>query len=213
MNIDAKKTNVKNISILGAFALSIGTAIGWGSFVIIGSSYVKQAGPLGSIIALVVGMLIMAIVAYNYNYMMNKYQDGGGIYSFAKHTIGNDHAFLIAWFLFITYSAILWANASSFALFARYIFGGTFQFGFHYTLGGYDIWLGEILLSSFFICLFGGLCLINKKITTRIQIGLALIFIAIIIGQINITYHSTRKANELCLKVTKFMAASQSQIW
>ena len=182
MNIDAKKTNVKNISILGAVALSIGTAIGWGSFVIIGSSYVKQAGPLGSIIALVVGTLIMVIVAYNYNYMMNKYQDGGGIYSFAKHTIGNDHAFLIAWFLFITYSAILWANASSFALFARYIFGGTFQFGFHYTLGGYDIWLGEILLSSFFICLFGGLCLINKKITTRIQIGLALIFIAIIIG-------------------------------
>ena len=182
MNNIVNKSNIKNISALGAFALSIGTAIGWGSFVIIGSSYVKQAGPLGSIIALVVGMLIMVVVAYNYHYMMNKYQDGGGIYSFAKHTIGNDHAFLIAWFLFITYSAILWANASSFALFARYIFGDTFQFGFHYALGGYDIWLGEILLSSFFACLFGGLCLLNKRITTRVQIGLALIFIAIIIG-------------------------------
>ena len=55
------KASVKNISILGAFGLSIGTAIGWGSFVLIGNSYVSKAGPLGSIIALIVGMLIMIV--------------------------------------------------------------------------------------------------------------------------------------------------------
>ena len=138
------KSSVKNISIFGAFALSIGTAIGWGSFVVTGSNYVSKAGPMGSLIGLVVGMLIMIVVAYNYHYMMNKYQGtNGGIYSFAKRTLGADHGFLIAWFLIITYSAILWANVSSFALFARYLFGTTFQFGFHYSIGGYDVWLGE----------------------------------------------------------------------
>lgn len=91
------KTNFKNISVLGAFALSIGTAIGWGSFVVTGSSFVSESGPLGSIIGLIVGMFIMIVVAYNYHYMMNKYPDSnGGIYSFAKHTIGADHAFLLA---------------------------------------------------------------------------------------------------------------------
>ena len=182
MNTIEKKTNIKNISIFGAFALSIGTAIGWGSFVVIGSSYVSKAGPLGSIIALIIGMLIMLVVGYNYYYMMTKYKDNGGIYSFAKHTIGSDHAFLIAWFLLLTYLAIFWANVSSFSLFARYIFGDIFQFGFHYTIGGVDVWLGEILLSSFFLCLFSGICLLNKKVTTNIQFGMVLVFLAIIIG-------------------------------
>ena len=177
------KAQIKNISILGAFALSIGTAIGWGSFVVTGTSLVSNAGPVGSIIGLIIGMLIMLVVAYNYHYMMNKYPNtNGGIYSYAKYTIGSDHAFLVSWFLIITYSAILWANVSSFSLFARYIFGNTFQFGFHYVLGGYDIWLGEILLSAFFLFLFAGICLLRKQITTHIQFGLAAIFIAIIIG-------------------------------
>ena len=177
------KSSSKSISVLGAFALSVGTAIGWGSFVVTGSSFVSNAGPLGSIIGLVIGMLIMLVVAYNYHYMMNKYPGtNGGIYSFAKHTIGGDHAFLIAWFLIITYSAILWANVSSISLFARYIFGDTFQFGFHYVLGGYDVWLGEILLSTFFLLLFTGVCLLRRKITTNIQFGLVLIFVSLIIA-------------------------------
>ena len=183
------KSNLKSISIFGAFALSIGTAIGWGSFVVTGSSFVSKAGPLGSIIGLIIGMFIMLVVAYNYHYMMNKYPDtNGGIYSFAKYTIGSDHAFLVSWFLIITYSAILWANASSFSLFAgyisRFLFDGrnVFEFGFRYVIGGYHVWLGEILLSAFFVFLFSGICLLRKQITTKIQFGLVSIFIAIIIA-------------------------------
>lgn len=177
------KSNVKSISALGAFALSVGTAIGWGSFVVTGSSFISKAGPMGSIIGTIIGMLIMMVVAYSYHYMMNKFPNSnGGIYTFAKQTFGGDHAFLIAWFLIITYSAILWANVSSISLFARYVFGSTFQFGFHYVLGGYDVWLGEILLSTAFLCLFAGICLLHKKITSRIQIGMVLIFVSIIIA-------------------------------
>ena len=177
------KLKNKNISALGALGLSIGTAIGWGSFVVTGSSFLSKAGPLGSIIGIIIGMLIMLIFAYNYHYMMNKYPDSnGGIYTFAKNTLGGDHAFLVSWFLIITYAAILWANTSSFSLFARYIFGSTFQFGFHYVLGGYDVWLGEILLSLTFLLIFAGICLLKKKITTSIQAGLVLLFVGLIIA-------------------------------
>ena len=177
------KSKNKTVSILGAFSLSIGTAIGWGSFVVTGSSFLSKAGPLGSIIGITIGMLIMLVVAYNYHYMINKYPDtNGGIYSYAKHTLGGDHAFLVSWFLIITYAAIFWANVSSFSLFARYIFGNTFQFGFHYSIGGFDVWLGEILLSLFFLFLFAGICLLKRKITYGVQSGLALLFIALIIA-------------------------------
>lgn len=177
------KLKNKKISALGALALSIGTAIGWGSFVVTGSSFLSKAGPLGSIIGVVIGMLIMLVLAYNYHYMMNKYPNSnGGIYTFAKNTLGGDHAFLVAWFLIITYAAILWANVSSFSLFARYIFGSTFQFGFHYSIGGYDVWLGEILLSLFFLLVFAGICLLKRNVASSIQAGLVLLFVALIIA-------------------------------
>ena len=50
-----KQNNLKNISVLGALGLSIGCAIGWGSFVITGSSFVSRAGLLGSVIGLLIG--------------------------------------------------------------------------------------------------------------------------------------------------------------
>ena len=177
------KLKSKKVSALGALGLSIGTAIGWGSFVVTGSSFLSKAGPLGSIIGIVIGMLIMLVLAYNYHYMMNKYPDSnGGIYTFAKNTLGGDHAFLVSWFLIITYAAILWANVSSFSLFASCIFGNTFKFGFHYSIGGYVIWLGELLLSLFFLFLFAGICLLKRNVTTSIQGGLMLLFVALIIA-------------------------------
>ena len=177
------KLKSKKVSALGALGLSVGTAIGWGSFVVTGSSFLSKAGPLGSIIGIVIGALIMLVLAYNYHYMMNKYPDSnGGIYTYAKNTLGGDHAFLVSWFLIITYAAVLWANVSSFSLFARYIFGTTFQFGFHYSIGGFDIWLGELLLSLFFLFAFAGICLIKRNITTSIQGGLMLLFVALIIA-------------------------------
>ena len=45
----------KNIGILGAFGLSVGTSIGWESFVVTGSNYLSKAGLLGSIIGILLG--------------------------------------------------------------------------------------------------------------------------------------------------------------
>ena len=177
------KLKNKKISALGALGLSIGTAIGWGSFVVTGSSFLSKAGPLGSIIGILIGMLIMLVVAYNYHYMMNKYPDSnGGIYTFAKNTLGGDHAFLVSWFLIITYAAILWANVSSISLFARYIFGSTFQFGYLYSIGGYEVYIGEILLSLVIFLIFVAICLLKRNISTSIQAGLVLLFVALIIA-------------------------------
>ena len=178
-----KNINEKNkISILGALSLSIGTAIGWGSFVVTGSSFLSKAGPLGSTIAIIIGMLIMLVLAYNYHYMMNKYPNSnGGIYTFAKKTLGGDHAFLASWFLIITYAAILWANVSSISLFARYIFGDLFQFGFHYVIGGYEVYLGEILLSAVFLFVISFICMLRKRIFSSMQSVLVLIFVVLIV--------------------------------
>lgn len=146
--------NKKNAGILGAFALSLGTSIGWGSFVVTGNNYMSKAGLLGSIVGIAVGAILMSVIAYCYYYMMKQTSDSGGIYSFVKQTFNGDHAFVASWSLLIVYTGILWANVTSIALFSRYLFGSVFQFCKLYTLFGFDI--------------VGGLTLINKRVTTRL---------------------------------------------
>ena len=171
----------KYIGVLGAFGLSVGTSIGWGSFVVTGSDYLSKSGLLGSIIGIILGTLLMCVIAYNYHYMVNKVPDSGGIYSFVKHTFNGDHAFLASWFLVIVYTSILWANVTSVALFSRFLMGDIFQFGRLYTIAGYDVYIGEVLLCAGVLFLIGGLTLLNKKITTNLVFGLVMIFVSAIV--------------------------------
>lgn len=69
------------IPILGAIALSIGTAIGWGTFIVPGSTFLNDSGIVGSIIGLVVGFIVMLIFAHCYSFMINKNPNtNGGIF-------------------------------------------------------------------------------------------------------------------------------------
>ena len=174
------KASGKSVSVLAAFGLSVGTAIGWGSFVVTGSDYIGKAGPLGSAIGLLIGMVLMGVLCFSYHYMMNKFPNSGGIYSYIKHVFGHDHAFLASWFLILTYLAILWANATSFSLFLRFLLPGVFQFGFSYSIGGYDVYLGEILISIAFLLLVGGATLLKRKVVATTVGGLSCLFLVLI---------------------------------
>ena len=102
---------------------------------------------VGAALGLGLGAAVMLIIAVNYHFLMNRYPDAGGTYTYTKKSFGYDHGFLSAWFLILTYIAIIWANASALPLIARTLLGGTFQFGFDYEIAGYHVYLGEILLA------------------------------------------------------------------
>ena len=69
------------LSPLAVWALSVGSAIGWGSLVVTSSSYLSQAGPLGSIIGLLIGFVMMLMVASHYSFLANRYPGTGGLYN------------------------------------------------------------------------------------------------------------------------------------
>ena len=168
----------RNLSPLGAWAFSIGTSIGWGSLVVTSNTYLAQAGPLGSTFGMIVGGLIMLVIAANYAYLMNVYPDAGGAYHYASEILGHDYGFLTAWFLSLTYLAILWANATSIPLFARYFLGDVFKVGRLYTLFGYDVYLGEALLSIGALLLVALLCARRKGTMAKLMIAMAVVFTA-----------------------------------
>ena len=68
----------------GTWAFSIGTSIGWGSFVVTCSTYLSQAGIAGTVLGLVLGMAVILVINHNLCYMMEYSPDAGGIYTYGK---------------------------------------------------------------------------------------------------------------------------------
>lgn len=164
------------LSPMAVWALSVGSAIGWGSLVVTSKNYLSQAGPAGSIIGLLIGFAMMIMVANHYHFLANRYPGTGGIYNYVKYIFGYDRAFLVAWFLFLVYIAIFWANATSIPLFARYFLRSMLSFGYIYTLFGYEVYLGEALVTLVAILLVALLCAKSKKATANSMVVLTLVF-------------------------------------
>jgi amino acid transporter len=142
-----------------------------------GNAFLPVAGPIGTSIGIAIGGVIMIIIGVNYHYMINKYPDAGGAYTYTKKALGYDHGFLCAWFLVLVYVAILWANATALPLIARNLLGSTFQFGPNYEIAGFHVYMGEVVLAVTSIVLFGLVCLRNN-IAKWIQILMAIVLLA-----------------------------------
>ncbi|MBQ9262920.1 MAG: APC family permease [Clostridia bacterium] len=168
----------QNLTPFGAWAFAIGTSIGWGSLVVTSNTYLAQAGPMGSVLGMVFGAVVMLFISRNYAYMMQCYPEAGGAYNYAKEVFGHDYGFLTAWFLSLTYLAILWANATSLPLFIRYFIGDVLRFGRMYSLFDYDIFLGKAIPPIAAIVLIAWLCTRGKKQAARLMGGLAILFVA-----------------------------------
>lgn len=168
------------LSPAAAWALSIGTSVGWGSLVVTANTYLAQAGPLGSVLGMLIGMLLMLLVSRNFFYMAMHYPQAGGIYTYTREVFGYDRAFLVFWFLSLTYIAMFWANATSLPLFARYFIGDTFRVVYLFSVFEYDVYLGEVILTMAAIFLITFLCIRSKTIAAHVMAVLALTFTAVI---------------------------------
>ena len=158
----------------GAWALAFGCAVGWGAFVMPGNTFLPIAGPVGTALGLGLGALLMLLLAANYHFLMNRFPGCGGAYTYTKRCFGYDHGFVAAWFLILTYVAIIWANATALPLISRTLLGSAFQFGFHYVIAGYHVYMGEILLAVGALIIAAVICL-YKRLAEKTQIVMAVL--------------------------------------
>lgn len=167
------------LGMFGFWGLAFGCAVGQGAFVMPGGTFLPIAGPIGTAVGIAVGALVMIVLAKNYHNLMNRFPDSGGTYTYTKKCFGYDHGFLSAWFLILTYVAILWANATALPVIARIVFGNLFQFGFHYEIAGYHIYFGEILLSAAAIAISAAICL-KKSFAANLQAVMGVVLLLIL---------------------------------
>ena len=179
------------LSPIHVWALSFGCAVGWGSFIMPGTTFLPKAGPIGTALGLIIGAAVMFVIGINYCYLMDKFKDAGGTLSYTVKTFGHDHGFMSAWFLILVYVAIIWANASALALISKNLLGKTFQFGFYYQILGYDVYFGEALLSILAIIICGVICMKSR----RLSVGLQVIFALLLIGGIVVVSLSVMAKN------------------
>ena len=181
MTNDAVRDNEKlgrYLSPLQAWAMSFGCAVGWGAFIMPGTTFLPIAGPLGTLIGLGIGAFVMFVIGRNYHYLIQAFPEAGGAYGYVRRVCGGDHGYICGWFLLLTYVAIAWANATALALIGRHLLGGVFSFGFHYHVAGYDVFVGEIALSIAALLLVCGAFLVGKRLAARLQAVFALVLCA-----------------------------------
>ena len=186
-HIDSGVKLRRYLSPLSAWALSFGCAVGWGAFIMPGTTFLPVAGPLGTLIGLGVGAAVMFLIGRNYHYLIQHFPESGGAYCYVRRVCGNDHGYICGWFLILTYVAIVWANATALALVGRNLLGGFFSFGFHYSIAGFDVYAGEILLSVLIVAAIWAVFLRGRRLAASLQsvfalvllIGVAVCFVAV----------------------------------
>lgn len=98
----------------------------------------------------------------------------GGEFTYANEAFGKTNAFICAWFLGLSYLAIVPLNATALALIGRNLMNNVFQIGFHYSVAGYDVFLGEIILAVVALVLFAYLSIRGVKAAGVFQTILAI---------------------------------------
>lgn len=161
----------RQLSPMHVWALAFGCVIGWGSFINPGKKFLPNSGVAGTAIAMVLGALVMIIIAFSYSYMVPKYPKAGGEFTFTKNCFGKNAAFLCGWFLVVAYLTNVPMNSTAIGLIVDGLDGSAdiLKFGFHYSIAGFEIYMGEMILATAILLLFGYLNIMGVKKAGFIQ--------------------------------------------
>ena len=144
-----------------------------------GEIFLVKAGPLGMALAMVAAAVILIIISINYCYMIKKYPVAGGEFVYVNAVFGRKNAFVCSWFLALCYLSIVPLNATALALIFRTVWheAVVFQFGFHYQIAGYDVYMGEVLLALTALVIFAGLSIRGVSLTGKFQTFLVTVLV------------------------------------
>ena len=166
------------LSPVDVWAMAFGCMVGWGAFVMPGTTFLPVAGPAGTLIAMAVGVIVMLIIGFSTSWLMERSPRTGGIYLYTKEAFGRDHAFLCAWFLCLSYLTVVFLNGSALFVIVRTVLGESIQGGFYYTVAGNRIYLREVGMSVLALGLVGFLFVVAKPVLQRLHTVLAVLLFA-----------------------------------
>lgn len=168
---NGNNTLKRQLSPMNVWAIAFGCVIGWGSFINPGKKFLPNSGVAGTAIAMVLGALVMIVIAMSYAYMVPKYPKAGGEFTFTKACFGKKLAYICGWFLVAAYLTNVPMNSTAIGLIVDGIDGSAdiLKFGFHYSIAGFEIYMGEMILAMAILILFGYLNILGVEKAGFIQ--------------------------------------------
>lgn len=183
------KNKSKKLNTGDVIVVAFGAMIGWG-WVVSSGGWIQQSGVIGTIIAFLLGGIMIYFVGLVYAELTTALPENGGAKVFSQHAFGTIGSFICTWSIILSYIGVVCFEACSFPTIIQYIFPG-FLKGYLYTIVGFDIyatWLVVAIISCVLITYINikgvKTAAILQKILTIIiaAVGMVLIIASIING-------------------------------
>ncbi|MFC7344259.1 APC family permease [Saccharopolyspora griseoalba] len=150
------------------WAIALGSAVGWGSFVL-PTEWIATAGPLGAVLGLLIGGALMIVIAVSYGFLIREVPVSGGEFAYAYLGFGRTHAYACGWFLALGYFSIVALNASALGVLAKFTAPALVEWGRMYEIAGWDVHLGEVLITTVALVLFAVLNVRGSTVSGKVQ--------------------------------------------
>ena len=119
--------------------VAFGAMIGWG-WVVSSGDWIRKAGILGTVIAFLIGGIMIYFVGLVYAELTTAIPESGGAKVFSYKAFGSIGSFICTWAIILSYIGVVCFEACSLPTIIQYIFPG-FLKGYLYTIAGFDIYL------------------------------------------------------------------------
>lgn len=163
------------------WAIALGSAVGWGAF-ILPADWIATAGPLGALLGLAVGGGLMIVVGVSYGFLARTFPVSGGAFAYTLVGFGRLHAYICAWFMTLGYVSIVALNASALSVLARQVVPQIAEVGYLYTIAGWDVYLGEVLISTVALVVFAILNVRGSGNSARVQFYMCVLMIVAVVA-------------------------------
>ena len=135
------------IRVLGrreVISLAFGAMIGW-SWVALAGTWLKSAGSIGSIIAFLIGGVVIAFIGITYAELASAMPLVGGEHTYSLRAMGPAASFVCTWSIIFGYFSVVAFEVVALPTVTEYLFPD-FKVGFLWTVAGYDVYLSWVLV-------------------------------------------------------------------
>ena len=149
-----KKKFDKVLNAGNVLVTAFGAMIGWG-WVVSTGEWIQTAGVLGTILAFIIGGVMIYFVGQTYAELTPAMPKCGGEHIYSYKAFGTIGSYICTWALILSYVGVVCFEACSLPTIIQYIFPGFLQ-GYLYSVAGFDIyasWLAVAIVMSMIITL------------------------------------------------------------
>ncbi len=166
------------------FALAVGSAVGWGAFVL-PTDWLESGGFVGTSLGFLIACVLICIIAFSYGVVIRELPVTGGGVAYALAGTGRAGAFVAGWCLTLGYAGIVALNASAIALVFRLVVPELVMTIPLYQIAGWRVYLPEVIVSIVALVALAWINIRGAELSGRLQyisvvvmlVGVSLVFL------------------------------------